>query len=81
VRRTLPRSTFINQWEETAVILSCWADSIDEVFETQRNLKAEPGVSKVRVKFHAETILSTARLLSWMDGELLREEPRPGVRP
>jgi DNA-binding Lrp family transcriptional regulator len=71
VRETLPRSVFVNKWENTAVVLSCWADSIAEVFETERRLKAEPGVSGVRVKFHAKAILSTSRLISWIDGEAL----------
>jgi DNA-binding Lrp family transcriptional regulator len=72
VRQTLPKSVFINQWEGTAVVLSCWADSIAEVFETERRLKSEPGVSGVRVKFHARTILHSSRLISWIDEEILR---------
>jgi DNA-binding Lrp family transcriptional regulator len=71
-RETLPRSAFVNQWEGTAIVLSCWADSIAEVFETERRLKGEPGVSSVRVKFHARAILSTSRLISWIDEEALR---------
>ena len=72
VRETLPKSVFVNQWERTAVVLSCWADSIAEVFETERRLKAEPGVSAVRVKFHARAILASSRLISWIDEEALR---------
>ncbi|MDA4115134.1 MAG: Lrp/AsnC family transcriptional regulator [Thaumarchaeota archaeon] len=79
IRQTLPKSVFINQWEHTAIILSCWADSIAEVFETERRLRSEPGVSAVRVKFHARAILSTARLTSWIDDEILRlREARKG---
>ena len=76
VRQTLPKSAFINQWEHTAVILSCWADSIAEVFETERRLRSETGVGGVRVKFHSRTILSTSRLLSWLDKEALRLKKR-----
>jgi DNA-binding Lrp family transcriptional regulator len=72
IRQTLPKSVFINQWEHTAIILSCWADSIAEVFETERRLRREPGVSSVRVKFHARIILSSSRLISWIDEEILR---------
>ena len=72
IKQTLPRSVFINQWEHTAVILSCWADSIAEVFETERRLRSEPGVGSVRVKFHARAILSSSRLISWIDEEILR---------
>jgi len=72
IKQTLPRSVFINQWEHTAVILSCWAESIAEVFETERRLRSEPGVSGVRVKFHARAILSSSRLISWIDEEILR---------
>jgi DNA-binding Lrp family transcriptional regulator len=72
IRQTLRKSVFINQWEGTAVILSCWADSIAEVFETEMRLRSEPGVSDVRVKFHARAILSTSRLISWIDDEVLR---------
>lgn len=72
VRKTLSRSVFINQWENSAIVLSCWADSIAEVFETERRLRSEPGVSTVRVKFHARAILSTSRLISWIDEEILR---------
>jgi DNA-binding Lrp family transcriptional regulator len=79
IRRTLPKSVFINQWEHTAIILSCWADSIAEVFEAERRLRNEPGVSAVRVKFHARVILSTTRLTSWIDDEILRlREARKG---
>jgi DNA-binding Lrp family transcriptional regulator len=72
IKQTLPRSVFINQWEHTAIILSCWADSIAEVFETERRLRSEPGISDVRVKFHARAILSSSRLISWIDQEILR---------
>ena len=72
IKQTLPRSVFINQWEHTAVILSCWADSIAEVFETERRLRSEPGVGSVRVKFHVWAILSSSRLISWIDEEILR---------
>jgi DNA-binding Lrp family transcriptional regulator len=72
IQQTLPKSVFVNQWEHTAIILSCWADSIAEVFETERRLRSEPGVSDVRVKFHARAILSSSRLISWIDEEILR---------
>jgi DNA-binding Lrp family transcriptional regulator len=72
IKQTLPKSMFINQWEHTAVVLSCWADSIAEVFETERRLRAEPGVSDVRVKFHARAILSSSKLVFWIDEEILR---------
>jgi DNA-binding Lrp family transcriptional regulator len=72
VKQTLPKSAFINQWEGTAIIFSCWADSMAEVFETERRLKAEPGVSGVRVKFHTRAILSSSRLASWIDEEIRR---------
>ena len=71
IRRTLPRSMFVNQWDKTAVVLSCWAESMAEVSETERRLRGEPGVSDVRVKFHARAILATARLLSWIDDQVL----------
>ena len=72
IRQTLPRSVFINQWGHDAIVLSCWADSIAEVFETERRLRDEPGVSGVRVKFHALAVLSSSRLISWIDDEILR---------
>jgi hypothetical protein len=72
IKQTLPKSMFINQWEHTAVVLSCWADSIAEVFETERKLRSEQGVSGVRVKFHARAILFSSRLVSWIDEEILR---------
>jgi DNA-binding Lrp family transcriptional regulator len=72
VEQTLPKSMFINQWEGTAIIFSCWADSMAEVSETERRLKAEPGVSGVRVKFHTRAILSSSRLGSWLDEEIRR---------
>ena len=72
IKQTLPKSAFINQWEHTAIVLSCWADTIAEVFETERRLRSEPGVSDVRVKFHARAILSSSRLTSWIDEEILR---------
>jgi DNA-binding Lrp family transcriptional regulator len=72
IKHILPKSVFINQWEHTAVILSCWADSIAEVFETERRLKSEPGVTGVRVKFHARAILASTRLISWIDEEIVR---------
>ena len=74
VRQTVQKSAFINQWEGTAIILSCWADSIAEVFETERRLRREPGVSAVLVKFHSRAILSTTRLVSWIDEEIGRLE-------
>jgi len=76
VKQTLPKSVFVNQWDHAAVILSCWADSIAEVFETERRLRNEAGVSGVRVKFHARTVLSTHRLISWIDEEVLRLRKR-----
>ncbi len=72
VKETLPKSVFINQWEHTAMIFSCWADSIAEVYETERRLRSEPRVRSVRVKFHTRAILSSSRLLSWIDEEILR---------
>jgi DNA-binding Lrp family transcriptional regulator len=71
IKETLPKSVFINQWERTAIILSCWADSMAEVYETERRLRSEPGVSGVRVKFHERAILSSSRLISWIDEEIL----------
>ncbi len=79
VKQTLPRSMFINQWEHTAVILSCWADSIAEVFETERSLRSEPGVSSVIVKFHTRAILSSSRLTTWLDEEILRQRKAKGL--
>ena len=79
IRETLPKSVFVNQWENRAVVLSCWADSIAEVFETERRLKAESGVTGVRVKFHARAILSTSRLISWIDEEALRLRKASGA--
>jgi hypothetical protein len=82
LKESLPKSMFINQWEKTAIIFSCWADSIAEVFETERAVRNEPGVSKVRVKFHDQTILSTSRLHSWIESEILRlESGRPREWP
>ena len=72
VKETLPKSVFINQWGHTAMIFSCWADSIAEVYEAERRLRSEPGVRSVRVKFHTRAILSSSRLLSWIDEEILR---------
>jgi len=71
VKQSLPKSVFINQWENTAMIFSCWADSVAEVFETER-LRSEPGVSDVLVKFHRRAILSSSRLISWIDDKILR---------
>ncbi|MGA2664361.1 MAG: winged helix-turn-helix transcriptional regulator [Nitrososphaerales archaeon] len=76
VKQSLPRSVFVNQWEHTAAIFSCWADSIAEVFETERRLRSEPGVSGVLVKFHTRAILASSRLTSWIDGEVLRLKGR-----
>jgi hypothetical protein len=56
------------------MIFSCWADSIAEVFETERRLRNEPGVTGVRVKFHTRAILSSSRLISWIDEEIRRSE-------
>jgi len=75
VRQTLPKSVFINQWENAAMIFSCWADSMAEVLESERRIRSEPGVSDVRVKFHTRAILSSARLISWIDEEILRLGP------
>jgi len=72
VKQTLPKSVFINQWEHTAMIFSCWANSVAEVFETERRLRSVRGVSGVRVKFHTRAILSSSRLISWIDEEILR---------
>jgi DNA-binding Lrp family transcriptional regulator len=72
--RTLPKSVFLNQWEQAAVIFSCWADSMAEVSETERRLRNEPGVSSVRVKFHMRAILYSSRLISWIDEEISRLE-------
>ena len=71
VKQALPKSVFINQWEQGAVILSCWADSVAEVSETERRLRSEPGVTSVRVKFHARAILASSRLVSWIEEEIL----------
>ncbi len=72
LKESLPKSVFLNQWEHTAMIFSCWADSIAEVFEAERRLKSEPSVSGVRVKFHTRAILASSRLMSWIDEEILR---------
>jgi hypothetical protein len=72
IKQTLPKSVFINQWEHAAMIFSCWADSMAEVLETERRLRSEPGVSGVQVKFHTRAILSSSRLISWVDDEILR---------
>ena len=74
IRQTLPKSVFLNQWEQSAIIFSCWADSIAEVSETERILRNEPGVSNVRVKFHMRAILYSSRLISWIDEEISRLE-------
>ena len=74
VSNALPRSVFVNQWEHTAMIFSCWAESVAEVYETERRLKGEPGVTGVRVKFHTTTLLSSSRLAGWIDAEILRQE-------
>ncbi|HXW37652.1 MAG TPA: winged helix-turn-helix transcriptional regulator [Nitrososphaerales archaeon] len=76
VKQTLPRSIFINQWESSATIFSCWAESIDDVFETQRRVRSRPGVSDVSVRFHARATLNTARLTSLIDEEVRRISPR-----
>jgi len=71
LRETLPRSVFLNQWE-SAIIFSCWADSISEVYAVEKMLRSEPGVKDVVVKFHAKAILSSSRLVAWVDEEMLR---------
>jgi len=76
VKQTLPKSVFVNQWDNGAIILSCWADSIAEVSETERMLRSKPGVSSVLVKFHTRTILSSSRLISWIDREISRLLPQ-----
>ncbi len=70
IRQALPKSVIFNQWEPTAVVFSCWAESLAEVFETEKRLKGEPVVREVRVKFHLRVILSTSRLISWIDEEI-----------
>jgi len=74
IRQSLPKSIFLNQWDPSAMIFSCWADSLAEVFETQKKLRSEPSVSRVLVKFHTQAILSTSRLSTWIDEEILRLE-------
>ena len=76
IRQTLPKSVFLNQWEQKTIILSSWADSISEVFETEKKLRDEPGVTDVLVKFHARAVLSTSRLISWLDEEIARLQER-----
>jgi len=71
IRTNLAHSTFLNQWDDGTIILSMWANSIGEVFETERRLKGETGISSAFVKFHARTMLSTERLTSWIDEEIL----------
>jgi DNA-binding Lrp family transcriptional regulator len=77
IRQTLPKSVFLNQWESTGMVFSCWADSIAEVYETERRLRSEHGVSNVLVKFHVRAILVSSRLISWIDEEILRMENKP----
>jgi DNA-binding Lrp family transcriptional regulator len=72
IRQALPKSVIFNQWEPTAVVFSCWAESLAEVFETEKRLRDEPAVREVRVKFHLRAILSTSRLVSWIDEEIQR---------
>jgi DNA-binding Lrp family transcriptional regulator len=74
IRRTLPKSVFLNQWESTVIVFSSWAGSIAEVFQTERRLANEPGVTGVRVKFHTRAILHSSKLISWIDDEILRVE-------
>jgi DNA-binding Lrp family transcriptional regulator len=74
LKQTLPKSVFINQWESNTIVFSRWADSIAEVFESERRLRSEPGVDGVRVKFHTRAILASSRLTSWIDGEIRRLE-------
>lgn len=74
LREGVPRSMFVNQWESGAIILSCWADSIQEVYEVEARLRREPGVGGVQVKFHARTVLATRRLSSWIDEEISQSE-------
>jgi len=74
IKQNLPKSVLLNQWEPSIFVFSCWADSIAEVFETERKLRNEPGVSGVFVKFHTQTILASSRLISWIDEEVHRLE-------
>ncbi len=70
IKQALPKSVIFNQWEPAAVVFSCWAESLAEVFETEKRLKGELDVREVRVKFHLRAILSTSRLISWIDEEI-----------
>jgi hypothetical protein len=72
IKQNLPRSVFLNQWDSSTMIFSCWADSISEVFETERKLRNQPGVEGALVKFHTHALLSSSRLISWIDQEILR---------
>ena len=67
IRQTLPHSVVFNQWDPTAVVFSCWAGSLAEVFDTEKMLRGEPGVSEVRVKFHTRAVLAMSRLTAWID--------------
>jgi hypothetical protein len=73
-KETLPKSVFLNQWRPNAMVFSCWADSIAEVFETERRIMSESGVTDVVVKFHTRAILSSSRLISWVDDEIFLGE-------
>lgn len=74
IKQTLPKSMFVNQWEDTAVIFSCWAESIAEVFESEARVRSTPGVTGSRVKFHSRTTLCIPKLMSWIDNEIGRLE-------
>jgi DNA-binding CsgD family transcriptional regulator len=66
----VPKSVVFNQWNPTAIVLSCWAESLADIFEVERRLRAETGVTEVRVKFHTRAILATSRFTSWINAEL-----------
>lgn len=74
IKRTLPKSMFVNQWENVAMIFSCWADSMAEVFETEATVRGTPGVCDLRIKFHSRTSISVSRLKSWIDEEIRMQE-------
>ncbi len=69
-REAVPRSTFVNQWENGTVILSCWAGSIQEVFDVERRVRDEPEIDAAWVKFHARALLHASRLSHWVDEEI-----------
>jgi len=72
IKEILPKSVFLNQWEEGAFIFSGWASSMSEVSETEKKLRSERGVTDVLLKFHSRAVLASSKLISWLDGEIAR---------